>query len=99
NLIGETGGVNGAGVLGVSGVDIGRVRTAQLKSGGAAVNNPYDFNRDGRVNALDLQTVRDHETAAIPLLAVPTLQLTGSATSAAALTPARRSGYARSILG
>jgi hypothetical protein len=85
NLIGETGGTNASGMLGVTATDLGRVRAAQVRSGAstASVNNVYDFNRDGRVNVLDAGVVRSREGLAVPL---PTVRLlsTASATMQAA---------------
>lgn len=96
NLIGETGGENPAGIFDVSGVDIGRVRVAQVASG-AAINNPYDFNRDGRVNAIDVSIVRSREQTTIPLLYVARAAVASTApTSAARRT---RGAYATSLLG
>jgi hypothetical protein len=57
NLIGETG--DRGSPLRASAVDLAAVRRNLSGSGQVvALTNPYDFNRDGKVNALDLATVR-----------------------------------------
>lgn len=97
NLIGETGGENPAGIFDVSGVDIGRVRVAQVASG-AAINNPYDFNRDGRVNAIDISIVRSREQTTIPLLYVARTTVASSASGAERMALRTRGAYATSLL-
>jgi subtilisin family serine protease len=67
NLVGETG--NAPGDATVNAFDYAGTRTAQ-RAAPAAVDNPYDFNRDGVVNALDLAVVR-RQSSTLPLLTVP----------------------------
>ena len=69
NLIGESGGTNAAGELGVTATDLGRVRAAQRLSA-ASISNLYDFNRDGRVNVLDLGVARSREQVTLQLSTV-----------------------------
>ena len=73
NLIGETGGTNAAGELGVNAFDAGRVRAAQ-RSSAASISNLYDFNRDGRVNVVDLGVARSRDQVTLPLMMVPRLE-------------------------
>lgn len=95
NLIGETGGANPARILDVSGVDVGRVRAAQ-GAGGVRSNNAFDFNRDGRVNAIDMSIVRSNEQATIPLLYMARAAV---ASMPPASSPIRsRGAYAPSLL-
>jgi hypothetical protein len=84
NLIGETGGTNAVGTLGVNSIDVGRVRAAQLASQNASISNAYDFNRDGRVNVLDTGIVRSSTPLSIPLLS----SVRPAATAQAAGAPA-----------
>jgi hypothetical protein len=85
NLIGETGATNAAGRLGVDATDLGRVRAAQVSAGAstASVNNVYDFNRDGRVNVLDVGIARSRDGVTVPLLTVPRQSLTPAAVQGA----------------
>ncbi|HZN69913.1 MAG TPA: hypothetical protein VFB66_31855, partial [Tepidisphaeraceae bacterium] len=55
NLPGETG--NSPGTFTVSPSDVARVR-ARLGDARAPIDSPFDFDRDGRVNARDLLTAR-----------------------------------------
>jgi hypothetical protein len=102
NLIGETGGANEPDVLGVNAVDVGRVRAAQLSAGDASINNPYDFNRDGRVNVLDMGIVRSRGAVRIPLLTTVSRSFdAGEATAEAVRTGgaiALRRDYVRTLL-
>src|SRR5439155_4328707 len=69
NLIGETG--LGAGdddtVLTVNAVDSTTVRRNLSPRSPAPPTSPYDFNRDGRVNAVDLAAARSGLKKSLPL--------------------------------
>lgn len=56
NLVGETGDAGGA--MRVSNVDLFAVRRRLLRSMAGSSADSFDFNRDGRVNALDAAAVR-----------------------------------------
>jgi hypothetical protein len=77
NLVGETG--DGAGSLRVSALDLGAVKRALNSAPG--VTSPFDFNRDGRVNALDLSTAKANLNRSLPLLhaAAPPQPVTNAA--------------------
>ena len=96
NLIGETGGANPAGVLEVNSADVARARAAKLASG-AAVTNPHDFNRDGRVNVWDLNLARGREGVAVPLFSAQRIAST-PAPLPARPTSSVRGDYVPSIL-
>ena len=70
NLIGETG--LGAGdddtVLTVNAVDSTTVRRNLSPRSPAPPTSPYDFNRDGRVNAVDLAAARSGLKKSLPLV-------------------------------
>jgi hypothetical protein len=68
NLVGETG--NTATSLAVTSLDVLKTRNA-LGVTAATVASPYDFNRDGRVNSLDLLTARRNQGHALALLTAP----------------------------
>ena len=67
NLVGDTGGV---GTPRVDARDLATTRAAVGKATAAALNT-YDFNRDGRVNALDVILVRNNQRRALPLFTAP----------------------------
>ena len=56
NLVGETG--NSTTAAAVTPVDLGRVRAAMTPLPGVPLTSAYDFNRDGRVNVVDLSLAR-----------------------------------------
>jgi hypothetical protein len=68
NLVGETG--NSAHSLAVTSLDELKTRNA-LYTTAATTESRYDFNRDGRVNSLDLLIVRQNKGKTLPLLAAP----------------------------
>jgi hypothetical protein len=75
NLVGETGASSGI----VNLVDYNEVRTWAY-SGAERVGDAYDFNRDGKVNAIDLSLVRgsqkhqlDFDVAVVDIVARPQL--------------------------
>jgi ELWxxDGT repeat protein len=68
NLVGETGDV--PAVQRVTAADVTRTRAA-LFTRAAAIDNPFDHNRDGFVNALDLNIVRGNLFASIEPPASP----------------------------
>jgi len=104
NLIGETGAANAAGRLGVDAADLGRARAAQVASGAstASMNNACDFNRDGKVNVLDVGIARSRQGMTIPLLTVPRQSLTPAAVQNAVVvgsaSTATRGRYLDSVL-
>ena len=99
NLTGETGAANDAGVLEVSSTDIARVRAGQLAFG-AAVSNPYDFNRDGRVNVLDLNVARSRESSLLTLFSeAPVTAASGPTRDTFAPLPDRATTTLRSNYG
>ena len=70
NLVGETG--DAGSPLRVGSLDLAGVRRRLNTT--ALIDNPYDFNRDGRVNALDLAAVRANLNRTLaPLIAPPAL--------------------------
>jgi len=96
NLVGETG-ANDAGAIGVTAVDVVRVRAAQAP--GVTLSSLYDFNRDGRVNAFDLAAARAHAGFALPLPVVPKLTLsTASVQAAGGDAVSTRKSYVTSLL-
>jgi len=80
NLVGETG--NSTSSASVTPVDLGRVRAA-MSPLPAALASAYDFNRDGRVNVLDLSLARTAmKNGSLPLLSAPTVaSVAGGTTS------------------
>ena len=65
NLAGDTGDATpGAAGAAVTVLDLMRVR-GHLSSSPVPLSNPYDFNRDGRVNALDIAAVKGNLTRAL----------------------------------
>jgi hypothetical protein len=70
NLVGETG--NSATGAAVSPTDLGLVRQALSAGASKPLTSRFDFNRDGRVNAVDMSLVRSAmRNGGIPLLAAP----------------------------
>ena len=67
NLIGETG--DGASPLRVTALDLSAVKRAGNTN--SPVTGRFDFNRDGRVNALDLAAVRSNLNRSIVVLTTP----------------------------
>ena len=72
NLVGETGDGSGALPLRVTAMDLAAVRRNTFSAG--PITSRYDFNRDGRVKALDVVAVRSNlgETLA-PFGAAPVI--------------------------
>jgi hypothetical protein len=66
NLIGDTGDA-AAGRAVVTVLDL--LRTRAHFSASASSDNPFDFNRDGRVNGLDLAVTRANQSRTLPILA------------------------------
>jgi len=83
NLIGETG--LGAGdddtALTVNALDLVSTRRHRAPGLAAPVTSPFDFNRDGRVNALDMAAARATPSRSLALLAPPALARVFSATA------------------
>jgi hypothetical protein len=73
NLRGETGdGVApNASTLRVNSIDLANLKRA-VTSSAVPVDNRYDFNRDTRVNALDLGAIRKNVFHSLPLFTAPT---------------------------
>jgi hypothetical protein len=94
HLAGESGNRWPASGPAVNAVDQARTRAAIAASRGAVpITNPFDYNRDGRVNALDLAVSRAGERDALPQLSpAAALPATGGATELVRATPGRRSG-------
>ena len=69
NLVGETGLGTGDDdtVLTVNAFDLTAVRRNLFPRKAAPLSSPYDFNRDGRVNSLDLAAVRAARSRQLPL--------------------------------
>ena len=59
HLAGETGDARPGGRMTVDAIDL--LRTRRAVGPGARVDNPYDFNRDGTVNAADVLVVRNNQ--------------------------------------
>jgi hypothetical protein len=71
NAVGETG--NSPLDAGVNALDFAAARASQ-GSVDVSITNPYDFNRDRTVNAVDLATVRGRQQAPVlPLITPPTV--------------------------
>ncbi|MEO1615737.1 MAG: hypothetical protein AAFV88_07820 [Planctomycetota bacterium] len=65
NVIGDTGIGNTTSRIRVNAIDTIQVRANQsLAPNSAAVDNPFDINRDGRVNAIDTILVRSNQDLA-----------------------------------
>ena len=90
NLVGETGNAAaGATSLSVNALDVIETRT-HSHGGPVPVTNRFDFNRDGRVNLLDLVTVRSRQSRPpLNLITAPTSS--AAAAAAGATAPAVRS--------
>jgi glucose/arabinose dehydrogenase len=68
NLVGETGdGPAGATPLKVNARDVVALRRGRVIPSAAALTSAYDFNRDGRVNALDLAVTRSNLSRGLSL--------------------------------
>jgi hypothetical protein len=85
NLVGETGNVSAAATAAtVDPRDLASVRNAMYATA-VPVTNRYDFNRDGKVNALDLALARSNINDSLPLITAPTTaKVTAAATPGAA---------------
>ena len=75
-------GFAGDTTLDVNPTDLGKVRAGQTISA-VTPTTAYDFNRDGRVNVLDLGVARSRDDWAIPLLTAPRLAAAAAAGAAA----------------
>ncbi|HZN69143.1 MAG TPA: hypothetical protein VFB66_27940, partial [Tepidisphaeraceae bacterium] len=69
HLAGETGDSTAAGRMTVSPIDLRRTQRALFSD--VAVNQRYDFNRDGRISVLDLAIVRLAQRRSLALLGAP----------------------------
>jgi hypothetical protein len=72
NLVGKAAGT-GAGTIGTLGMRVGALDLAGVRrafSPTASPDNPFDHNRDGRVNALDLLAVRNNLLRALPVFPI-----------------------------
>jgi hypothetical protein len=69
SLVGETGDANTPTSFKVTALDLGAVKRAMNTD--APVTSRVDFNRDGRVNALDLAKVKANLNRPLPALAAP----------------------------
>ena len=65
NLVGDTGDAPASGRATVNVLDVMRARAASLGSRAASITNRYDFNRDGRVNVLDVVLLRMIRTSLV----------------------------------
>jgi hypothetical protein len=68
NLPGETG--NDSTTAATSAIDFVTTRNTRVPAG-AAISNVYDFNRDGRVNVMDVHFARAFMGKSIPMLYAP----------------------------
>jgi titin len=70
NLRGDTGVGDPAGAARatVNALDLAAAQRGHLTAQGASVTNPYDFNRDGAVNALDRSVTRANLFKTLPLI-------------------------------
>jgi len=79
----------------VNAVDQARTRAAlAVRRGSTPITNVFDYNRDARVNALDLAVTRAGERDALPQLgaAAAALPVAAPATALVRATPGRRTG-------
>jgi hypothetical protein len=77
----------------VNAVDQARTRAAIALNGGAVpITNPFDYNRDGRVNALDLTVTRAATRDELPWLTGPSA---GTSSDGSVLSPATRAAPRR----
>jgi hypothetical protein len=77
NLVGETG--DGGWPLRVTALDVAAVKRAAAANAPAALANPYDFNRDGAVNALDVAAARGNRfNSLVPPAAAGTVPVPGA---------------------
>jgi probable HAF family extracellular repeat protein len=93
SLIGETGDVS---PLGVTASDLLRTRLAQGPA--AAIDNPSDFNRDGRLNVLDVNACRANQSARLASLGAAPAQAPAILAMRAAPTRRGDLSVTRSIL-
>lgn len=91
NLAGETGDEAGAARVGPA--DVMRARLHSRPSAPAPLNSWFDFNRDGRINALDAAVARARASRSLSMSFPPTLSL-GPAPAVQSLLPAIRRGPA-----
>ena len=93
NLVGETGDMPGAAT--VTANDVTRTRARQ--GGRSTLSGWFDFNRDGRVNAIDGAQARSHVRRSLPMFAAPSAAPASAAASfgdSPILPPApRRAAY------
>jgi hypothetical protein len=81
NLIGDT--ADSATVARVNSLDLGRLKLSLNTN--SPVTGRFDFNRDGRVSALDVGAIKAHLNRTLTMLAAPA----GAAAAAPASQPAR----------
>jgi hypothetical protein len=94
NLVGDTG--NDRGTPAVTATDYALTRAALFKTDAASLGR-YDFNKDGRIDATDVLTVRNNQRHALARFALPPSPPAGLAQAVAAFPasalprrPARR---------
>jgi hypothetical protein len=75
HLVGETGDAADGMTATVTALDVYRTRRAMFSA--APIDSRYDFNRDGRVSALDLAIVRGRLTQSLPVMQAPASALAG----------------------
>ena len=63
NLVGEVGDIPSGAV--VNTIDVDRVRANRMTTG-ATIGNPFDFDRNGRINAIDLSIARANQFHRLP---------------------------------
>ena len=87
NLVGESGDAAAPATLTVSALDLSATKRALNQN--ATITTRTDFNRDGRVNALDLAAVRSHLNRRLPLpgAAAPALAPTASGQASTFFAP------------
>ena len=97
NLAGETGGPPSPAPPRVDAADYARTRAA-ISSRRASVTSPYDHNRDGVVNVLDLAAVRANFLATLPAPTPPASAAAVAPAAAAAPQRALRPAYRHGLL-
>jgi hypothetical protein len=98
NLVGDVG---GAGAPAVNATDLALTRANFGRTSAAALSR-YDFNRDGLINAADVQLVRVNQRRSLPLFAAPDASAAGAPGSTVgdkSAPPARTRPVGRGLLG
>jgi subtilisin-like proprotein convertase family protein len=100
NLPGDAGVGNAPGAVGVSAADVLAVRRALMRSN-SPLTEAADFNRDGRVNAVDYALVRNEMGSNLNLLSGASIQAAPTVVFGETAVTPRRSGYrpATGLLG